>query len=77
MNLEKPLRLSTSLRSVVVRPLVVKVEGEGSDDWRSKRTSLSRHEVECDVQRSVVTVFGGKLTDCPMWERKLPLKLSR
>jgi glycerol-3-phosphate dehydrogenase len=49
-----------------VRPLVVKVEGEGADDWRSKEwTSLSRrHEVERDEQQAVVTVFGGKLTDC-------------
>ena len=67
MNLEKPLEASDVIaeRSGVL-PLVVKVEGEGSDDWRSKEwTSLSRrHEVECDAQRSVVTVFGGKLTDC-------------
>ena len=67
MNLEKPLEASDVIAERSgVRPLVVKVEGEGSDDWRSKEwTSLSRrHEVECDVQRSVVTVFGGKLTDC-------------
>lgn len=67
MNLEKPLEASDVVAERSgVRPLVVKVEGEGSDDWRSKEwTSLSRrHEVECDAQRSVVTVFGGKLTDC-------------
>ncbi|MGB1386939.1 MAG: FAD-dependent oxidoreductase [Ilumatobacteraceae bacterium] len=67
MNLEKPLEASDIIAERSgVRPLVVKVEGEGSDDWRSKEwTSLSRrHEVECDAQRSVVTVFGGKLTDC-------------
>ncbi len=67
MNLEKPLEASDVIAERSgVRPLVVKVEGEGSDDWRSKEwTSLSRrHEVECDAQRSVVTVFGGKLTDC-------------
>ena len=67
MNLEKPLEASDVIAERSgVRPLVVKVEGEGSDDWRSKEwTSLSRrHEVECDTQRSVVTVFGGKLTDC-------------
>ena len=67
MNLEKPLEASDviSERSGV-RPLVVKAEGVGPDDWRSQEwTSLSRrHEVECDAQRSVVTVFGGKLTDC-------------
>ncbi len=67
MNLEKPLEASDVIAERSgVRPLVVKVEGEGSDDWRSQEwTSLSRrHEVECDAQRSVVTVFGGKLTDC-------------
>ena len=67
MNLEKPLEASDVIAERSgVRPLVVKVEGEGSDDWPSKEwTSLSRrHEVECDAQRSVVTVFGGKLTDC-------------
>jgi len=67
MDLEKPLEASDVIAERSgVRPLVVKVEGEGSDDWRSKEwTSLSRrHEVECDAQRLVVTVFGGKLTDC-------------
>jgi len=46
-----------------VRPLVVRRSGsDHSDkDW----TSLSRkHEIERDDARSVVTVFGGKLTDC-------------
>lgn len=67
MNLEKPLKASDVIAERSgVRPLVVKAEGEGSEDWRSKEwTSLSRrHEVECDAQQSVVTVFGGKLTDC-------------
>jgi glycerol-3-phosphate dehydrogenase len=46
-----------------VRPLVVtRVDGDQLDvDW----TSLSRkHEIERDDDRSVVTIFGGKLTDC-------------
>src|SRR5918994_1907699 len=46
-----------------VRPLVVRRgSGEQGDaDW----TSLSRrHEVEGDAERAVVTVLGGKLTDC-------------
>ena len=46
-----------------VRPLVVKQSaGDQRDvDW----TSLSRkHEIERDDERHVVTVFGGKLTDC-------------
>lgn len=46
-----------------VRPLVVKRgAGEQRDvDW----TSLSRkHEIETDRSRAVITIFGGKLTDC-------------
>jgi glycerol-3-phosphate dehydrogenase len=46
-----------------VRPLVVLREGGNQEeaDW----TSLSRkHEIERDTARAVVTVFGGKLTDC-------------
>ncbi len=46
-----------------VRPLVVPNSGgDRTDvDW----TSLSRkHEIEVDRARSVITVFGGKLTDC-------------
>ncbi len=46
-----------------VRPLVVR-RGAGDQsekDW----TSLSRkHEIERDDARAVVTIFGGKLTDC-------------
>jgi glycerol-3-phosphate dehydrogenase len=46
-----------------VRPLVVKRDGDDKKnvDW----TSLSRkHEIECDDDLNVVTIFGGKLTDC-------------
>ncbi|QIM22491.1 FAD-dependent oxidoreductase [Phycicoccus sp. HDW14] len=46
-----------------VRPLVVRRGGgdQVDADW----TSLSRkHEIERDDQRAVVTVLGGKLTDC-------------
>jgi glycerol-3-phosphate dehydrogenase len=46
-----------------VRPLVVKTDGtdQKDTDW----TSLSRkHEIETDMDRSVVSIFGGKLTDC-------------
>jgi len=46
-----------------VRPLVVK-QGSGDQtdtDW----TSLSRqHEIERDDELGIVTIFGGKLTDC-------------
>ena len=46
-----------------VRPLVV--ARTGSDQQDVDWTKLSRkHEVEVDPARSVVTIFGGKLTDC-------------
>ena len=46
-----------------VRPLVV---GNDGDDQRDVEwTSLSReHQIEIDRARDVVTIFGGKLTDC-------------
>lgn len=46
-----------------VRPLVVKNDGDDQTDvdW----TSLSRkHEIETDHDKRVITIFGGKLTDC-------------
>ncbi len=46
-----------------VRPLVVETSNTTSDttDW----TSLSRkHAMEVDADKSWITVFGGKLTDC-------------
>ncbi len=46
-----------------VRPLVVKTDGEDMRDvdW----TKLSRkHEIEVDFGRKVISIFGGKLTDC-------------
>ena len=46
-----------------VRPLVVKNDGNDQTDvdW----TSLSRkHEIETDKDKKVITIFGGKLTDC-------------
>jgi glycerol-3-phosphate dehydrogenase len=46
-----------------VRPLVV--QRRGGDQTDTDWTSLSRkHEIERDDARAVVTVFGGKLTDC-------------
>jgi glycerol-3-phosphate dehydrogenase len=46
-----------------VRPLVVLNNGDDQrdTDW----TTLSRkHEIEVDHQKAVVSIFGGKLTDC-------------
>ena len=46
-----------------VRPLVLPTEGDDrtETDW----TALSRkHEIDTDTERAVVTVYGGKLTDC-------------
>ncbi len=46
-----------------VRPLVVTADGGNMDsvDW----TTLSRkHEIETDAAKRVISIFGGKLTDC-------------
>lgn len=64
LDLERPLTVADVIAERSgVRPLVVK-RGGGDHldvDW----TSLSRkHEIERDDDRAVVTVFGGKLTDC-------------
>ncbi len=46
-----------------VRPLVVRVGG--SDETETDWTKLSRkHEIESDHDANVVSIFGGKLTDC-------------
>ncbi len=46
-----------------VRPLVVK--NDGNDQIDVDWTSLSRkHEIETDKAKKVITIFGGKLTDC-------------
>ena len=64
MHLEPPLTKSDIIaRRSGVRPLVVKTEGSDQEhvDW----TKLSRkHAIEVDAERKVVTIFGGKLTDC-------------
>ncbi|MEM9038566.1 MAG: FAD-dependent oxidoreductase [Actinomycetota bacterium] len=64
MDLEEPLTENDIIASRTgVRPLVVKSDGADHSevDW----TKLSRkHAVETDHRRGVVTIFGGKLTDC-------------
>jgi len=64
LNLPEPLtRDDVIAERCGVRPLVVKTGGgEQRDvDW----TKLSRkHEIEVDEQERVITIFGGKLTDC-------------
>ncbi|MBM6405287.1 FAD-dependent oxidoreductase [Phycicoccus sp. CSK15P-2] len=64
LDLERPLSADDVISERCgVRPLVVeRSDGDHSeDDW----TSLSRkHEIERDDQRGVVSVLGGKLTDC-------------
>ena len=70
MNLERPLTTDDVIAERSgVRPLVVKKptgRRRRQQDWSTVDwTSLSRkHEIERDRRRSVVTVFGGKLTDC-------------
>ncbi len=64
MDLDHPLTKADIIaKRTGVRPLVVKTgAGDQTDvDW----TKLSRkHAVETDHRRRVVTIFGGKLTDC-------------
>jgi len=68
MDLERPLTADDVIAERSgVRPLVVTRPKGGEDEaWRKADwTSLSRkHEIERDDERQVVTVFGGKLTDC-------------
>jgi glycerol-3-phosphate dehydrogenase len=69
LTLDKPLTLADIISERCgVRPLVVKSNGGTSTaknldtvDW----TSLSRkHELETNTNQRVITIFGGKLTDC-------------
>ncbi len=64
MDLDSPLTPDDIIaRRSGVRPLVVKTDGgdQTDVDW----TKLSRkHAVETDHRQRVVTIFGGKLTDC-------------
>ncbi|NNF89509.1 MAG: glycerol-3-phosphate dehydrogenase/oxidase [Acidimicrobiia bacterium] len=64
LDLERPLTVDDVIADRSgVRPLVVK--REGGDQTQVDWTKLSRkHEIEIDEPRQVVTVFGGKLTDC-------------
>jgi glycerol-3-phosphate dehydrogenase len=68
MDLEHPLTAADVIAERSgVRPLVVsRPKGGEDEEWRKVEwTSLSRkHEIERDDERQVVTVFGGKLTDC-------------
>ncbi|GGL38884.1 FAD-dependent oxidoreductase [Phycicoccus endophyticus] len=64
LDLPEPLtRADVIAERCGVRPLVVTrgADDQAEADW----TSLSRkHEIERDESRAVVTVLGGKLTDC-------------
>lgn len=64
LDLDRPLTATDVIgERSGVRPLVVKAGGsDGRDvDW----TKLSRkHEIEIDHRQKVISIFGGKLTDC-------------
>lgn len=64
LDLEVPLGIDDIIAERCgVRPLVIEAGSPATpeDDW----TKMSRrHEVETDRRRSVITIFGGKLTDC-------------
>jgi alpha-glycerophosphate oxidase/glycerol-3-phosphate dehydrogenase len=64
LELDRPLTADDVIAERCgVRPLVVAADGDDKRDvdW----TTLSRkHAIETDRRQNVVTVFGGKLTDC-------------
>jgi glycerol-3-phosphate dehydrogenase len=63
LNLVKPLTKDDIISERCgVRPLVVKGKKDVSKiEW----TALSRkHEIEVNKKRKIITIFGGKLTDC-------------
>ncbi len=64
LDLDRPLTTDDVIAERCgVRPLVV--SSSGGDQLDVDWTSLSRkHEIERDDELGVVTVFGGKLTDC-------------
>jgi len=64
LDLDTPLLPADIIgRRCGVRPLVV--ENSGSDHETVDWTKLSRkHAIETDVEHAVVTIFGGKITDC-------------
>jgi glycerol-3-phosphate dehydrogenase len=64
LRLEQPLTPADVIAERCgVRPLVV--QSRGGDQTDKDWTSLSRkHEIEADPERHVVSIFGGKLTDC-------------
>ncbi|NND74778.1 MAG: FAD-dependent oxidoreductase [Ilumatobacter sp.] len=64
LDLDSPLtRADIIAERCGVRPLVV--ESSGTDQTEVDWAKLSRkHAVEVDRRRRVVTIFGGKLTDC-------------
>ena len=64
LDLEEPLTKADIISERCgVRPLVVENDGDDREDidW----TSLSRkHALEIDQDNAIITIFGGKLTDC-------------
>ncbi len=63
LDLDTPLTVDDVIAERCgVRPLVVEADNaHEQSDW----LQLSRkHEIESDDERSVITIFGGKLTDC-------------
>ena len=64
LNLEQPLTRDDIIADRSgVRPLVV--ASGGGDKKDVEWTKLSRkHEIETDTGRNVISIFGGKLTDC-------------
>ncbi|MCB2224940.1 MAG: FAD-dependent oxidoreductase [Actinobacteria bacterium] len=64
LALEQPLTAADVIADRSgVRPLVVRADGGDQRDVEWTRLSR-KHEIEVDHDRKVVSIFGGKLTDC-------------
>jgi glycerol-3-phosphate dehydrogenase len=66
MNLAAPLTSDDIISERCgVRPLVISTPRESKKSAEIDWHKLSRkHTIEADIQRKLVTIFGGKLTDC-------------
>jgi len=77
LDLERPLTKNDIIAERCgVRPLVVR--SGGSDQTEVDWTKLSRkHAIEVDEDRCVVTIFGGKLTDCLNVGEEVAMEIER
>ncbi|WP_141734674.1 glycerol-3-phosphate dehydrogenase/oxidase [Oligoflexus tunisiensis] len=77
LNLPRPLTMADVIAERCgVRPLVIK--GNAGDFDREEWMNLSRkHVLECNQDKTHISIFGGKLTDCLNIGRELVEEVSR